>query len=168
MGCGNKRTTEIYTKLRLPKELNMAGLIKSLNVLNPEFKKLVDLFLTKLDEAKIRYFINETLRTIEVQRAYYAQGRQPLIEVNALRKLAGLWQITDVENRRKITWTMKSKHLEGLAIDIVPLNPTTKRLWWEAPDYIWKEIADVSKDCGLEPGYYWDIKDSPHHQMPEK
>lgn len=135
-----------------------------IELLDPKFKEKVKIFLNKLDEAGIKYIINETLRDLAVQQAYYAQGREVLETVNRLRSAAKLWPITKSENK-KVTWTMKSKHLEGLAIDICPLK--NGYAWWAAPDAEWKKIADISKECGLDAGYFWEQKDAPHHQIKE-
>ena len=136
-------------------------MIRDIEKLDPELKKKVEKLLQKLDEKEIQYFIVETKRSQEIQQAYFAQGRKPLEEVNALRKNAGLWAITEKENKNKITWTLLSKHLEGKAIDIAPAIDGKPN--WSAPDEDWKEIADVAKELGMNPGYYWRAqKDCPH------
>lgn len=139
---------------------------RDIELLDPEFKEKIKIFLAKLDEKKIKYYIMETRRDPEVQAAYYAQGREDLAKVNELRKKAGLYLIDKSENRI-ITWTMKSRHLEGKAIDITPqMESPIPQPWWGAPDAKWKEIADIAKECGLDVGYYWDVKDAPHYQLP--
>lgn len=138
------------------------ALITDINKLSPPFREKVVVFLSKLDDKKIQYRIHETLRTLDVQMAYYAQGRKPLISVNILRNKVGLYLLSEEENKKIITWTMNSKHLDGLAIDVVPTR--NGRLWWNAPDEKWKEIAEISKECGLNAGYYWKQHDSPHHE----
>jgi len=66
--------------------------------------------------------INEGYRSDEVQAAYYAQSRQPLAEVNRLRKTAGLEPISAAENRSKITdkkpGTSKHNTYPGEALDV--------------------------------------------------
>lgn len=74
-------------------------MIRDIEKLEPEFKEQVKKLLQKLDEKEIQYFIVETKRSQETQQAYFAQGRKPLEEVNALRKNAGLWAITEKENK---------------------------------------------------------------------
>ena len=64
--------------------------------------------------------ISEGVRTLAKQTAYYAQGRKSLEIVNSLRKQAGLPPIKESENKA-VTATMKSKHLEGKAVDLVPI-----------------------------------------------
>ena len=48
-------------------------------------------------------FLSQVYRSPQMQDAYYAQGRKPLVEVNALRKKAGLGPIAIFENRHKVT-----------------------------------------------------------------
>lgn len=71
-----------------------------------------------IDEAKARYgldvFIVDVDRDYKVQIAYYAQGRESLETVNALRAVVNLPPITATQNKKKITWTMKSKHITNL------------------------------------------------------
>lgn len=135
---------------------------RDIESLEEGFQQKVRALLTRLDQLGIHYRISETLRDIEVQRAYYAQGREPLVTVNRLRSVAGLYPLSEEENSRQITWTMQSRHLEGRAIDIVPSKSGT--FWWTAPDSKWKEIAEVAKELGLAPGYFWKKKDCPHIQ----
>ena len=137
--------------------------MKDVELLKEPFKALVKEFLSELAKAGIRVLISETLRTPQVQAAYFAQGRKALAEVNRLRVSAGLWQISEKENKSKVTWTLKSKHLDGLAIDVVPEKDGT--FWWNAPDDVWKKISDVGVMCGLESGYTWKQKDAPHFEM---
>ena len=135
---------------------------RDIELLQPEFKDKVKVLLARLDQLGIKYYINETLRDLNVQIAYYSQGRNTLDKTNTLRKAAGLWPLTEKENKNKVTWTMKSKHIDGLAIDICPKKDDSP--WWSAPDEKWKEIADVAKSLGFDPGYYWKQKDCPHIQ----
>jgi len=59
-------------------------------------------------------------RLFREQMALFAQGRQPLMEVNILRFGVGWPAITEKENR-KVTWTMASKHIINL-LDLDPAN----------------------------------------------
>lgn len=137
--------------------------MKDIKLLKPSFQEKVILFLAKLDEEKIPYLIKETLRKQEVQTAYYSQGREPLESVNAKRKLAGLYLLNENENKNKITWTLKSKHITGQAIDLTPEKDGN--FWWDAPDEKWKELAEIAITCGIESGYYWKkTQDSPHYE----
>lgn len=70
-------------------------------------------------ELGLRIFLVDVDRDWKVQRAYYAQGRDPLHIVNSLRKEAGLPTITATQNKNKITWTYKSKHITNLENEAV-------------------------------------------------
>ena len=59
-------------------------------------------------------FIVDVDRDWKMQAAYYAQGRESLEQANLYRKNAGLPTITAEQNRHKITWTLKSKHIVNL------------------------------------------------------
>lgn len=138
-------------------------IINDLNKLKEPFQTKAKLFIKALEEREIRFVITETLREKQVQEAYYAQGRKGLAVVNSMRKKAGLWLLAPYENDYKITWTLKSKHIDGLALDVVPA--TYNHADWNAPDERWKEIADIGLEVGLECGYYWeDHQDKPHYQ----
>jgi hypothetical protein len=137
---------------------------REIELLIPEMQKIVLVLLKRLDELKLPYYVNETLRDLAVQQSYYSQGRKPLQEVNDLRQKAGLRLISAPENKNIITWTLNSKHLEGKAIDIVGL--VNKQPSWNMNDSFWKTIADEAVKLGLQAGYYWTPPDKPHLQLP--
>jgi len=140
--------------------------MNSLDLLQPKFKDEIKKYLQRLRELKIDVIILETLRSYETQEAYYAQGRKPLDVVNALRAKAKLYLINEEENKKVITWTMKSKHLEGLAIDIVPSK--NGKPDWNASNVIWRQMASVADEFEhLESGFHLSPKDMPHLQWKE-
>ena len=143
-----------------------------IDLLRPEVRRYFDDFLTRLDRAGLRYAVLETLRTREVQEAYYAQGRKPLAEINELRKKAGLYVLAEAEGKRIVTRTMESVHLTGRAADIAPViggkipwNITAEN----AP--LWLEFGRLGREAGLEWGGAWEPFDrfgigwdGPHYQ----
>ncbi|TKT89474.1 M15 family metallopeptidase [Dyadobacter frigoris] len=76
-------------------------------------------------------FLSEVYRSPDLQRAYYAQGRDPLARVNSQRRLVNLAPITEEENRHKVTNSKpgQSKHqsLPSKAIDVLFVKPGTQR-----------------------------------------
>lgn len=107
--------------------------------------------------------INEAKRSLATQMAYYARGRMDVADVKKMYKAAGLYDLSDAEARTKNTWTLQSKHLEGLAIDLVPVR--NGKLWWSAPEAVWQEMGRIGKECGLTWGGDWKgSKDSPHFE----
>jgi peptidoglycan L-alanyl-D-glutamate endopeptidase CwlK len=150
------------------------SLIRTLNALDPAFQPQAAEFIDRLKEAGLRYTIVETLRTMAVQTAYYAQGREPLEVVNAKRTLAGLWLIGQEENRKVITQTMKSVHLDGKALDVAPLMPDGSIPWYiitQQTADLWKKFGEIGRSVGLEWGGDWKPLDRfgigwdpPHYQ----
>jgi hypothetical protein len=82
-------------------------------------------------------------RTMAEQTALYAQGRKTLQEVNTLRKYAGMGQISNKENGRKVTWTLASRHIVDLHDDD-PVNDLSRAvdlgLFWHGK-YVTGETA---------------------------
>ena len=150
----------------------MGALMNSLDLLNPTALPYFESFVGKLEKAGHLYIICETLRTIEVQKAYYAQGRQPIKEINELRKTAGLPPIKAKQGKMQITWTMNSYHLKGMAADIVPSQdgkPVFNITKDNAP--IWLEFGRLGQESGLGWGGVWKPLDefgigidAPHYQ----
>jgi hypothetical protein len=114
------------------------------------------------------YIVFEGRRTAAAQEAYYAQGREPLAAVNAKRKKAGLYLLSGEKQNRTITWTLKSKHIDGLAMDILPTDPRGNPMW-DLAHYRrqFETIAECGRQAGLECGADWDSahKDWPHYQI---
>lgn len=121
-------------------------------------------FFESLNEAGILFYTLETLRSKEIQEAYYAQGREPLGDVNLKRRKAGLWDIGEAENKRKITWTLKSNHLTGRALDVAPRTKDYK-IMWGAPFEEWEKIGVIGESHGFSWGGRWKEADLPHFEM---
>jgi len=119
--------------------------------LDPLARPAFENFLHRLDKAlgEARYVVHEGRRSKEKQEAYYAQGRKPLEEVNALRKAAGLYLLRGEKDNYQITWTLKSRHIDGMAMDVVPAdgagNPT-----WDLAHY--RKAFEAIRDCGFAAG----------------
>jgi peptidoglycan L-alanyl-D-glutamate endopeptidase CwlK len=116
------------------------------------------------------YIVFEGVRTEKVQAAYFAQGREPLEAVNRARKDAGLYLLASEKQNYKITWTMKSKHLEGLAMDILPAKPNGEPTW-DLAHYRkqFELIRDAGRAAGLACGADWPEtqRDWPHYEVKE-
>ena len=96
-----------------------------------------------------------------------------LFGTDGMRGVANLEPITEDENRRKVTWTLRSKHIvynpggKARAFDIVILRDG-KAEWSlkydinenEIPDY--EEAAEIVRGVGLRPGA--DFGDYPHFE----
>jgi peptidoglycan L-alanyl-D-glutamate endopeptidase CwlK len=146
--------------------------VMKIQQLIPEVRPLFEAFLLSLDKNGLKYSVLETLRTIEVQEAYYAQGRKPLVEINELRKKAGLYLLGEDEGKKIITKTMRSVHLTGRAADIVPVI-NGKIPWNITADNaeLWLDFGRLGQEAGLEWGGEWKPLnqfgigwDAPHYQ----
>jgi len=146
--------------------------------LKPQVMAAAVLALQELKQANFPVIVTYTLRTDAEQIALYAQGRKTLKEVNALRAVAGLYQIKEYLGKDKKTHSdndysvtncdgvkNKSPHQGGTAIDVVPLV-SGAAVWPSPSDPRWKGISDVFKKHGFEWGGDWhSFPDLPHYQM---
>jgi peptidoglycan L-alanyl-D-glutamate endopeptidase CwlK len=150
---------------------------RDIKYLHPKLREKCLQFLSECKAAGLEAIITSTGRTIADQEALWAQGRKPLSVVNALRTEAGMAPITEVENRRKVTWTMKSKHMIDPATGFCSafdfcLLKNGKAYWDvkisvdgdEIPDY--EEAGQIAMNLGLTWGGSWvKNKDFPHCEM---
>lgn len=146
--------------------------------LTPRMRELYIAFAARMEEAGIPFMVTCTSRKIIEQSALYAQGREPLERVNALRDRAGLSPITEAQNQYKVTWTLKSKHLvrndeKVKAFDIALL--TGRDPHWEIkadvneneiPDY--DEAGYIGEFVGLVWGGRFRNPDRCHFEEPEE
>ena len=107
--------------------------------------------------------INETLRDLTTQMAYFVRGRMDPKYVKQFYAAAGLYDIGDVEARTVCTNTLRSNHMSGRAADFVPVKDC--KLWWNAPAEVWNIMGEIGEACGLKWGGRWkDLPDSPHFE----
>jgi hypothetical protein len=145
---------------------------KMIALLKPEARQRFTAMCETLDQSlgDDAYIIFEGVRTERIQAAYFAQGRGSLETVNKARKDAGLYLLTSEKQNYKITWTMKSKHLEGLAMDILPVKPD-KEPTWDLAHYRrqFELIRDAGRSAGLVCGADWPEaqRDWPHYEVKE-
>lgn len=154
---------------------------RDINKLHPKLAAKVTPFIEGCKERGIDVIITCTDRTYKTQVALYAQGRQPLEEVNTLRRIARMGPINSKQNKKRVTWTLASRHIPRLddsdpkndmatAFDYCVTNKG-KAVWDvkasldddEIPDYL--ECAEVAKELGLEAGGFWKKPDFPHIQL---
>ena len=103
------------------------------------------------------FMVSEGMRTLARQRELYAQGR--------------------TKPGPKVTWTMQSKHLVGLAVDLVPFN-AGKPDWTAGKNFdaVAKAMFEAARELGVAVtwGADWDRdgkprergeSDSPHFQL---
>lgn len=105
----------------------------------------------------------ETKRSLATQMAYYSRGRMEIKDVKAMYEAAGLYRLSNEEARTPNTWTLKSKHIDGRAVDIAPMRNGV--IWWSAPEEVWEKMGIIGESTGLEWGGRWkENKDTPHFQ----
>lgn len=154
---------------------------RELGFLRDDIREKVPLFIEGCKNAGHVVIITSTNRDFKEQVALYAQGRQPLVETNRLRKLAKLSPITEEQNKKRVTWTLASRHIVNLDDADITNDKCTafdfaivkngKAIWDVkadvdadgVSDYL--ECANVAKGLGLESGAFWKKADYPHVQI---
>lgn len=70
-----------------------------------------------------------------------------------------------------VSWTAKSRHLTGDAIDIVPLGQYVihheNKLLWDGADPVWQRLGAMGKALGLRWGGDWAQRDLGHFEYVE-
>ena len=118
---------------------------RALDDLSPAFRPLAFELLARCVEQNIPVMIVDTLRTQAEHEANLARG---------------------------VSWTKKSKHLTGDAIDICPYELFTiarggDKLAWNAPSRLWQQVGEIGERVGLRWGGRWTQKDYGHFELPE-
>jgi len=147
----------------------------------PDVQSAATHALADLKARDIAYVVTYTLRTLAEQKALYAQGREALATVNALRRAAWLKPISELENGYTVTnadgvsialgGRGRSMHQLGRALDVVPLGPNGP-VWPPLSDPRWEDIANSFEKLGFEWGGRWTKAkdgiepDLPHYQFP--
>lgn len=116
---------------------------KNLATVQPELAKLGRELLRRLAAEGLTFKVTSGNRTKEEQAALYAQGR--------------------TAPGPRVTWTMKSRHIGGRAIDLTLFSG--KNPVWESRHY--DRAGEVGKELGLVWGGDWKrTKDLPHFELP--
>jgi LAS superfamily LD-carboxypeptidase LdcB len=118
-----------------------------LGAVNPELARRIRLLIAAMLAHGVVVEVVQGFRTFAEQDALFAQGRTrpgPVVT----RARGG-----------------QSNHNYKLACDLCPFVNGQPN--WNAPDAIWKQIADEAEKLGLEAGYHWKkFQDKPHVQLP--
>lgn len=151
----------------------------SLDDLNPAIRNKAKAAFREMSEdreiagAGLKIILVEALRTLPVQMAYAVKARIRALPEDARTDLewvreffraAGLsWVPSKDENTRPSTWTLDSKHIDGMAFDASPSRDGIKAAW-DAPDWVWERMAQLAEKNGLKAGRRWKNKDCPHFE----
>lgn len=115
---------------------------KNLATVQPQLQKLGRELLRRLAAEGLTFKITSGNRTQAEQDALYAQGRTKPGPV--------------------VTWTRKSRHIGGRAIDITLFQG--KNPVWESKHY--KRAGEIGEELGLLWGGRWKTPDQPHFELP--
>ncbi|MEW6115379.1 MAG: M15 family metallopeptidase [Nitrospirota bacterium] len=133
--------------------------------LHPSVQKRAVLLLDRCAEQGIQVILICTQRDMKEQAALYAQGREEIAKVNALRAVAGMAPLKSITENRIVTNAKPgdSLHNYGLAFDVVPLE--AGKPIWDSGHPVWQTIGKIGKECGLEWAGDWKrFKEFPHFQ----
>ena len=135
-----------------------------LNEVDPAIKAPLTAALDELSDSRIEFYLSEGRRTLLTQCLYALQGRLgeiPFSDLEWACKQAGI----RAPGTGKITWTLRSRHFDGRAVDIVPVRDG-KVLWeYQGNQARYDAIARVMKEHGFTWGGDWKEKDYPHYEM---
>lgn len=117
--------------------------------------------------SEVDFAVVQGRRTVEEQQRLYGKGRTAaqLIKLGIPAKFA-------VPGEAKVTWTMKSRHLSGNAIDVAPY--VNGKLEWDDNGKLglWPKIAAAFKNAAAElnieiqwGGDWQGTKDRPHFEL---
>ena len=114
---------------------------RALDDLAPSFRPVAFELLARCVEAGIPVLVVDTLRTDAEQAVNLA---------------------------RKVSWVVRSRHQDGVAIDIVPYSVFdahgADKLLWDASDPIWQRVGALGEALGLRWGGRWKQKDMGHFE----
>lgn len=114
----------------------MLGLTTALDTLDPRFRPIAIELLARLVEERIPIVIVNTRRTPTQQAELRRMGR---------------------------SWTERSRHQDGLAMDIAPYDVYAlhgpDKLKWDENDPVWQRIGKVGETLGLK----WGIRMNGRH-----
>ena len=146
------------------------GLIKDLNILVPVVRDKCIQLEAECKRMGIYIGWAETRRLRITQKAYFAQGRELLLTVNAKRKAAGLWPLIEEENKRKVTNAMESIHFFDCAGDfflIIDGKPSwnTKADINDDDIFDYENVGHIAEMLGMVWGGRFPFKDYAHVQF---
>jgi hypothetical protein len=135
-----------------------------LNEVDPAIKDPLAAALDELSELRIAALLSEGRRALLTQCLYALQGRLgeiPFADLEWACKQAGI----RAPGTGKITWTLRSRHIDGRAVDIVPVRNGTALWTYAGNEAAHNAIAAVMKKHGFKWGGDWKEKDWQHYEM---
>lgn len=159
----NGDTDAVKSIIKAAKERDgdIPPLTKDMGTLTPSFREKWEKLLNdpEIINAKIKPYITGARRPLATQLALYTKGRSDLNTLDVAAKTAGFSQGKDywADQNSQVTWTLKSKHLGGNALDIDTRNLSKDQL---------NLLGKKAKEYGIEWGGFWknNMKDEPHFE----
>lgn len=136
-----------------------------INALADSTRQKAILLFQKCKNTGIELVLVETKRELITQLIYYIQGRldaDDVQEYNKIRKTFNLHELSEDKAKAKITWTLKSKHMEGKAFDVAV--KADGKLTYNISGKMWEMIGSIGESVGLVWGGRWKEKDYPHFE----
>lgn len=143
------------------RDANLPPLTKDIGTLTPSFREKWEQLLAdpEIVAAGINPKVTGARRPLATQLALYTKGRSDPNVLDAAAKSAGFTNGKNFwsDQTSQVTWTLKSKHLGGNALDI-----DTKGLSKDQLDLLGKKASEY----GIEWGGFWpeNQKDYPHFE----
>lgn len=133
--------------------------MNKIDTLESDFRELVIQVIDKATEATGHaWLITSGRRTMAEQSKLYNQPHDGIDN-------DGDGRVDEADEKVTNAKQGQSAHNFGLAADLVPVRDG--KLWWNAPDKVWKTMADIAVSLGLTSGYYFkSIHDAPHIEHP--
>lgn len=135
-----------------------------LSKVHPDMQRVA---MLAIQLSEVDFSITQGLRTLEEQRRLYGKGR-----TGAQCRAAGVPERYASPGEKKVTWTMKSNHLSGNAIDVAPFVNGKLEYDDSGKLGLWPKIAKAFKeaaarlDVSIEWGGDWKgTVDRPHFEL---
>jgi hypothetical protein len=160
----------IYKDLEEP---NIKERETSLEILEDNVRGKFEKLIQRIEDSGLPFKIYETMRTPERQEYLFRAGRTP----EELEEY-GLKPGPAPKSKKKVTWTLDSRHLTGRAVDFV--FDTSHKFWdrygkkpsnpWDTSDpffiRVWQALGHLAKKEGFKWGGDWKARDYPHVELP--
>lgn len=134
---------------------------RKMSSLNLRAQKAFNLFLTECKKNGLNVLVTETKRSQERQNYLYCQGRtiSQVVAKGISKEFATKYCNP---NANKVTWTLKSNHSSGMAIDICK---NVKGQEYSDATFF-KQCGEIAAELGITWGGIWKSSpDTPHFEI---
>ena len=161
IASGNVDSIKEVVEAAKEKDIDLPPLTNDIDTLTPAFRKKWEALLNdpEIIAAEINPKVNGARRPLATQLALYTKGRADPSVLDIAAKAAGFKKGKNfwADQTKKVTWTLKSNHLGGNALDIDTRNLSKEQL---------ELLGRKAKEYGIEWGGFWNKqrKDEPHFE----